>query len=129
MPICNTARVPLRRDPAPHFLRPWFYYLDAPSGEDHTLSLHGALPIWDTARDPLRRDPAPHFRRPWGDGNERSEEHTSELQSQAKLVCRLLLEKKNTRRRRHGSPRSTDDATHRSQGRTSELQSPSNRVR
>src|SRR5438270_2894270 len=26
----------------------------------------------------------------------RSEEHTSELQSQSKLVCRLLLEKKNT---------------------------------
>src|SRR5688572_33212558 len=26
--------------------------------------------------------------------NERSEEHTSELQSQSKLVCRLLLEKK-----------------------------------
>src|SRR5205085_7189849 len=26
---------------------------------------------------------------------ERSEEHTSELQSQSKLVCRLLLEKKN----------------------------------
>src|SRR5688572_4837955 len=25
----------------------------------------------------------------------RSEEHTSELQSQSKLVCRLLLEKKN----------------------------------
>src|SRR2546430_11611486 len=37
---------------------------------------------------------------PWaqviGDrANERSEEHTSELQSQSNLVCRLLLEKKN----------------------------------
>src|SRR2546427_5975788 len=29
------------------------------------------------------------------DGKERSEEHTSELQSQSNLVCRLLLEKKN----------------------------------
>src|SRR5690625_5727233 len=29
---------------------------------------------------------------------ERSEEHTSELQSRCHLVCRLLLEKKNTRR-------------------------------
>src|SRR2546425_6764875 len=29
---------------------------------------------------------------------QRSEEHTSELQSLAYLVCRLLLEKKNTRR-------------------------------
>src|SRR2546430_9338993 len=28
-------------------------------------------------------------------GFERSEEHTSELQSQSNLVCRLLLEKKN----------------------------------
>src|SRR3989441_4721087 len=34
----------------------------------------------------------------------RSEEHTSELQSLAYLVCRLLLEKKKTRRIR--SPRS-----------------------
>src|SRR2546430_8067083 len=31
-------------------------------------------------------------RRAWG---RRSEEHTSELQSQSNLVCRLLLEKKN----------------------------------
>src|SRR2546427_6879714 len=32
-----------------------------------------------------------------GDGRtERSEEHTSELQSQSNLVCRLLLEKKKT---------------------------------
>src|SRR5687768_18144938 len=29
----------------------------------------------------------------------RSEEHTSELQSRLHLVCRLLLEKKNSRRR------------------------------
>src|SRR5690606_39503750 len=28
--------------------------------------------------------------------DDRSEEHTSELQSREKLVCRLLLEKKNT---------------------------------
>src|SRR2546430_12079179 len=31
----------------------------------------------------------------------RSEEHTSELQSQSNLVCRLLLEKKKKKRRRH----------------------------
>src|SRR5688572_31313589 len=29
-------------------------------------------------------------------GRQRSEEHTSELQSQSNLVCRLLLEKKKT---------------------------------
>src|SRR5687767_9931322 len=33
-------------------------------------------------------------------GGARSEEHTSELQSLAYLVCRLLLEKKKTRSRR-----------------------------
>src|SRR2546430_5464564 len=33
--------------------------------------------------------------------DERSEEHTSELQSQSNLVCRLLLEKKNTPHRQH----------------------------
>src|SRR5206468_7706562 len=30
-----------------------------------------------------------------GDPSQRSEEHTSELQSRSDLVCRLLLEKKN----------------------------------
>src|SRR2546430_10533559 len=33
-------------------------------------------------------------RRRWHGGRSRSEEHTSELQSQSNLVCRLLLEKK-----------------------------------
>src|SRR5205085_5487068 len=32
---------------------------------------------------------------------QRSEEHTSELQSQSKLVCRLLLEKKKRKKREH----------------------------
>src|SRR2546427_3306495 len=41
-------------------------------------------------------------RRPWAWAtctveDRRSEEHTSELQSQSNLVCRLLLEKKNDR--------------------------------
>src|SRR5256886_12745487 len=35
---------------------------------------------------------------------ERSEEHTSELQSQSNLVCRLLLEKKKTSSSRHLTP-------------------------
>src|SRR5438093_9520373 len=34
-----------------------------------------------------------------GDEHDRSEEHTSELQSLTNLVCRLLLEKKKCRRR------------------------------
>src|SRR5256885_12338353 len=36
----------------------------------------------------------------------RSEEHTSELQSPCNLVCRLLLEKKNTRTSTRASPSS-----------------------
>src|SRR5688572_31645817 len=32
---------------------------------------------------------------------ERSEEHTSELQSQSNLVCRLLLEKKKKKKQKH----------------------------
>src|SRR2546430_8130162 len=46
-------------------------------------SSHHAL-----ARPSCRAPPAPSLDR------ERSEEHTSELQSQSNLVCRLLLEKK-----------------------------------
>src|SRR5690348_17966592 len=37
------------------------------------------------------------------DGAPRSEEHTSELQSPVHLVCRLLLEKKKDRHRRHSN--------------------------
>src|SRR5438552_18979948 len=36
-----------------------------------------------------------------GDDQERSEEHTSELQSPDHLVCRLLLEKNECKRRHH----------------------------
>src|SRR5437870_11542605 len=36
--------------------------------------------------------------------NDRSEEHTSELQSRGHLVCRLLLEKKRRRSRRPEVP-------------------------
>src|SRR2546430_2910377 len=42
----------------------------------------------------------------------RSEEHTSELQSQSNLVCRLLLEKKNKDRQpRHAQPRAPPRST------------------
>src|SRR5258708_30724815 len=45
------------------------------------------------ARQPLRVDAEALA---GGRGNQRSEEHTSELQSPDHLVCRLLLEKKKT---------------------------------
>src|SRR5215208_4795597 len=44
-----------------------------------------------------------------GPGSDRSEEHTSELQSRGHLVCRLLLEKKNN----HVLPRETRRRTSR----------------
>src|SRR5687767_15767549 len=44
---------------------------------------------------PDRRNKRPDFRR--------SEEHTSELQSLAYLVCRLLLEKKKKKRNTHSN--------------------------
>src|SRR5207302_8715543 len=46
---------------------------------------------------------------------QRSEEHTSELQSRENLVCRLLLEKKNHHRRadpRRGRTRNKPDTWH-----------------
>src|SRR5687767_3767766 len=43
----------------------------------------------------------------WRAGRIRSEEHTSELQSLAYLVCRLLLEKKKTNIRHHTPARTT----------------------
>src|SRR2546430_10032825 len=48
------------------------------------------LARWLAARRSRRRDRAWRARR----RDRRSEEHTSELQSQSNLVCRLLLEKK-----------------------------------
>src|ERR1035441_2800511 len=48
------------------------------------------------------RSPAKTSTSPWPDiSAPRSEEHTSELQSLRHLVCRLLLEKKNTTRCTH----------------------------
>src|SRR5207247_5359348 len=53
------------------------------------------------ARDMIDRYYERYGRRPMGvaaDNTYRSEEHTSELQSRVDLVCRLLLEKKNTKK-------------------------------
>src|SRR6478609_11630058 len=67
----------------------FFFFNDTATTEIYTLSLHDALPIW------LRPDPGPGRELPeQPPAHHRSEEHTSELQSLAYLVCRLLLEKK-----------------------------------
>src|SRR5574339_1234443 len=70
----------------------FFFFNDTATTEIYTLSLHDALPI-SCRREHERSDPKsmPH-------GSERSEEHTSELQSPGDLVCRLLLEKKKKKK-------------------------------
>src|SRR2546425_5092991 len=72
----------------------FFFFNDTATTEIYTLSLHDALPIcfyplWyepDRGRQSRQNRQARSINR--------SEEHTSELQSLAYLVCRLLLEKK-----------------------------------
>src|SRR2546425_9734473 len=81
----------------------FFFFNDTATTEIYTLSLHDALPIlpqhrrhsgrWaGLAHAEGRRQDHGLQRAPAED--HRSEEHTSELQSLAYLVCRLLLEKK-----------------------------------
>src|SRR2546430_5804306 len=82
----------------------FFFFNDTATTEIYTLSLHDALPIYPggtTGRPGGRKGDRKAFTgtvcgrsyTPHG-GLRRSEEHTSELQSQSNLVCRLLLEKK-----------------------------------
>src|SRR2546425_5518698 len=83
----------------------FFFFNDTATTEIYTLSLHDALPISASGavgRHMRARDlgiaigdgvPAENNAITDVDGV-RSEEHTSELQSLAYLVCRLLLEKK-----------------------------------
>src|SRR2546423_8365861 len=89
----------------------FFFFNDTATTEIYPLSLHDALPIsssgstqgsswsgrpkvWPSCRDRSRSRAVSR--------SIRSEEHTSELQSLAYLVCRLLLEKKKILR---GVPR------------------------
>src|SRR5205085_11838393 len=95
----------------------------------YTLSLHDALPISSASPSSVAVAYAPSTSRaacaprtdsmsactsrsaasaPSGPRN-RSEEHTSELQSQSNLVCRLLLEKK---KKQHTSKRHRRRALH-----------------
>src|SRR5688572_33059367 len=71
----------------------FFFFNDPATTEIYTLSLHDALPIFDEVHGPGTHGTHGRTRATLP---ERSEEHTSELQSQSNLVCRLLLEKKKT---------------------------------
>src|SRR2546429_8499520 len=88
----------------------FFFFNDTATTEIYTLSLHDALPISPWRARPLVQPWLELFRL-WPfrvflieaemsvvhgrdlppDKEERSEEHTSELQSRLHLVCRLLL--------------------------------------
>src|SRR2546430_16935983 len=87
----------------------FFFFNDTATTEIYPLSLHDALPISGSGlsagshfrgsgvrtTSPAAAGFVPAARsrsRAWS--RRRSEEHTSELQSQSNLVCRLLLEKK-----------------------------------
>src|SRR5699024_12370239 len=70
----------------------YFFFTDTPPTEIYTLSLHDALPISNVRI--CRAGLARCSKSWWKQLLERSEEHTSELQSRFDLVCRLLLEKK-----------------------------------
>src|SRR5258708_26369884 len=76
----------------------FFFFNDTATTEIYTLSLHDALPICQGvchAPFPISDDDISLVDNA-GWFIERSEEHTSELQSPDHLVCRLLLEKKKT---------------------------------
>src|SRR2546422_4405453 len=92
--------------------RSFFFFNDTATTEIYTLSLHDALPISCAAVEheldelSIRLDDVRARRANLGEASvsasDRSEEHTSELQSRLHLVCRLLLEKK---KHRTGRPR------------------------
>src|SRR5687767_15244595 len=82
----------------------FFFFNDTATTEIYTLSLHDALPILWPISIPSAAACRQKSRRPSGGTFPRcaravrSEEHTSELQSLAYLVCRLLLEKKKKKK-------------------------------
>src|SRR2546430_15684611 len=94
----------------------FFFFNDTATTEIYTLSLHDALPISRTEQrraeygaeqcECQQRRACQSPRGVDGAGQShhleagRSEEHTSELQSQSNLVCRLLLEKKKKQQNR-----------------------------
>src|SRR2546430_10027513 len=87
----------------------FFFFNDTATTEIYTLSLHDALPISSSKK--LNPICGTRMNVSWPGATgllnfnsvRRSEEHTSELQSQSNLVCRLLLEKKKKIKRTNNS--------------------------
>src|SRR6266581_9490090 len=90
----------------------FFFFNDTATTEIYTLSLHDALPIWPRGGSGRLRV-AVDGRRPADRAapHDRSEEHTSELQSPVHLVCRLLLEKKKNNIKIHSKDEVTNSDT------------------
>src|SRR3974377_2604206 len=91
-PLCCLARSAL------------FFCNDTATTEIYTLSLHDALPICSDHAQCRRDNYAQGCGRVCTHCRQlrvRSEEHTSELQSQFPLVCRLLLEKSGKTEQQH----------------------------
>src|SRR2546427_1953935 len=95
----------------------FFFFNDTATTEIYPLPLHDALPIpfdapasgasarfaGGSRQARVLTDAQGLARSPALTATGRSEEHTSELQSQSNLVCRLLLEKKKTIHAKHTS--------------------------
>src|SRR2546428_9343916 len=98
------------RETRAHF---FFFFNDTATTEIYTLSLHDALPISACREADDDADGLSPVEGLLGHGQggvrqeaetDRSEEHTSELQSRSDLVCRLLLEKKKITLYRYFGP-------------------------
>src|SRR2546430_13540863 len=98
----------------------FFFFNDTATTEIYTLSLHDALPISFCHRHGIGQQPIVpsgnyHFQpgeEIQHDTSPRSEEHTSELQSQSNLVCRLLLEKKKKQKEKNSNVQHTNQLQH-----------------
>src|SRR4029450_14047641 len=69
---------------------PAFFFNDPAPPEIYTLSLHDALPISRLYQFSIQSQSIPSARPANPHAQQRSEEHTSELQSLNNLVCRPL---------------------------------------
>src|SRR5687767_15756541 len=97
----------------------FFFFNDTATTEIYTLSLHDALPIFSPAINVATQTIEVGRGGPTGLPGKgkllrfrftRSEEHTSELQSLAYLVCRLLLEKKKKKKKKKYNNKKKDKA-------------------